>query len=131
MAEENISGYGKSSYGKRPLWQWLLIYAIVGAVVYGLIYYFVLAKKGGTAYSPTPTPPAATVVPTKVPEATSSVTQTKEETVILTKTGFAPTPLTVKAGTKVTWTNQSGTTATVNSSPHPAHTDYPPLNLGS
>ena len=34
-------------YGKRPLWQWVVIYLVVAAVVYGLIYYFVLAKKGG------------------------------------------------------------------------------------
>jgi hypothetical protein len=25
-------------YGKRPLWQWILIYAVVAIVVYGLIY---------------------------------------------------------------------------------------------
>ncbi len=34
-------------YGKRPLWQWVLIYLIIGAVVYGVIYYFVIANKGG------------------------------------------------------------------------------------
>lgn len=34
-------------YGKRPVWQWVLIYLVVGAIVYGLIYYFVLAKDGG------------------------------------------------------------------------------------
>lgn len=38
-------------YGKRPLWQWVVIYLVIGAVVYGLIYYFVLAKKGGYNYS--------------------------------------------------------------------------------
>lgn len=26
-------------YGKRPVWQWVLIYVVVAAVVYGLIYY--------------------------------------------------------------------------------------------
>jgi len=36
-----------SGYGKRPLWQWVVLYLVVGAIVYGLIYYFVLAKKGG------------------------------------------------------------------------------------
>ena len=38
--------YGKG-YGKRPLWQWILLYVIVGAIVYGAIYYFVFAKNGG------------------------------------------------------------------------------------
>lgn len=37
----------KKGYGKRPLWQWVAIYLIVGAVVYGAIYYFAYAKKGG------------------------------------------------------------------------------------
>ncbi len=37
----------KGGYGKRPMWQWVLIYVVIGAVVYGLIYYFVIAKKGG------------------------------------------------------------------------------------
>lgn len=36
-----------SNYGNRPIWQWVLIYLVIGAVVYGLIYYFVFAKKGG------------------------------------------------------------------------------------
>lgn len=38
----------KSYYGKRPLWQWILIYVVIGGIIYGLIYYFVLAKKGGS-----------------------------------------------------------------------------------
>lgn len=36
-----------SGYGKRPLWQWIVIYLIIGGAIYGLIYYFVIAKKGG------------------------------------------------------------------------------------
>lgn len=32
-------------YGKRPVWQWVVIYLIIGAIVYGLIYYF--AQNGG------------------------------------------------------------------------------------
>lgn len=34
-------------YGKRPLWQWVLIYVVVGGIIYGAIYYFAIAKKGG------------------------------------------------------------------------------------
>lgn len=41
------SGEKKGGYGKRPLWQWILIYVVVGAIIYGLIYYFVIAKNGG------------------------------------------------------------------------------------
>lgn len=39
-------GYGKG-YGKRPLWQWILIYVVVGGIIYGAVYYFAIAKKGG------------------------------------------------------------------------------------
>lgn len=38
MAEEE--GYKEDkNYGKRPFWQWLLIYIIIGLIIYGLIYY--------------------------------------------------------------------------------------------
>lgn len=48
MAKEvNKGGYG---YGKRPMWQWIVIYAVVGLIVYGLIYYFVFAKAAGYSY---------------------------------------------------------------------------------
>lgn len=42
---------GKYSYGKKPLWQWVVIYLIIGAIVYAAIYYFVIAKRGGVSYS--------------------------------------------------------------------------------
>lgn len=49
-----MAEYGKG-YGKRPLWQWILIYVVVGAIIYGLIYYFVLAKPGNSnPYSSAP-----------------------------------------------------------------------------
>ncbi len=118
------------NYGKRPLWQWVLIYVVVGAVIYGLLYYFVLGKRTGSVYSPAPTTPAVTTSETSETSPSATVTAT-QDTITLTADGFSPKTLTIKAGTKVTWMNQSGAGATVNSSPHPTHTDYPPLNLGS
>ncbi len=44
VAEEPKKSNG---YGKRPLWQWVLIYVVIGGVVYAAIYYFFLANKGG------------------------------------------------------------------------------------
>ena len=35
-------------YGKRPLWQWVVIYVIVAIVVYGLIYLIFFHKNGGS-----------------------------------------------------------------------------------
>jgi len=43
----NMAEYEKDTYGKRPIWQWIVIYLIIALVAYGAIYYFVLAKKGG------------------------------------------------------------------------------------
>lgn len=112
----------KAEYGKRPLWQWIAIYAVIGLIIYGLIYYFVIAK-----------PRVAPVVApsTTSSEATSSTTETVQDQVTLTANGFSPATLTVKTGTKVTWTNQGGSGATVSSDPHPIHTNYAPLNLGN
>ncbi len=45
-----------NSYGKRPLWQWIVIYIIVGGIVYALIYYFFFAGRGGYSFKPTPAP---------------------------------------------------------------------------
>lgn len=38
-------------YGKRPVWQWVLIYVVVAIVVYGLIYFFFIHKSGSTGTS--------------------------------------------------------------------------------
>lgn len=125
MDKENSSGNG---YAKRPLWQWVLIYVTIGVVVYGVIYYFVLAKKGKDKYSASSvTPPA----PTTTPQASASATETEQNTITLSANGFLPDVLTVKAGTTVTWSNQTNNNATVNSDPHPTHTGYAPLNLGN
>ncbi|OPZ23518.1 MAG: hypothetical protein BWZ03_00480 [bacterium ADurb.BinA186] len=32
----------EKGYGKTPLWQWVVIYLIAAAIIYGLIYYFFL-----------------------------------------------------------------------------------------
>jgi hypothetical protein len=36
------------SYGKRPMWQWVVIYLIVAVIVYGLIYLLFIHKSGST-----------------------------------------------------------------------------------
>jgi len=104
-------------YGKRPLWQWVVIYLVIGGIVYTGIYYFFLAKKGGYNYNQ---PEQSQAQPT---------TQQVQNVITLTADGFSPITFTIKSGATVSWINKSGKTATVNSDPHPAHTAYPPLNL--
>lgn len=36
-------------YGKRPAWFWILVYIIVGAIIYGIIYLFFF-RGGGSPY---------------------------------------------------------------------------------
>jgi len=74
MDDEN-----KATYGKRPLWQWVILYVVVAIAIYGLIYYFVLAKKGGSYNSNTAVAPTAMQTsPTQNPTATSSATGTQK-----------------------------------------------------
>ncbi|OGY54761.1 MAG: hypothetical protein A2951_01705 [Candidatus Buchananbacteria bacterium RIFCSPLOWO2_01_FULL_56_15] len=37
-------GYG---YKKVKPWQWVVIYLIIGTIVYGAIYYFYVSQRGG------------------------------------------------------------------------------------
>ena len=118
---------GEYGYGKKSFWQWLIIYIIIGGIIYALVYYFILAKKGGGySYAPSNNSATQSQTPSLAPSAVEN-----QASVTLTSSGFSPATLTIKAGTTVTWTNKSGSDATVNSNPHPVHTDYPPLNLGS
>jgi plastocyanin len=94
--------------------------------------YFLVNNKSQTTTT-TPTPSASS---TENQTPSTAITQSieedasKETNITLTQDGFAPQTVTIKAGEKVVWTNNSGDVATVNSSKHPTHQDYPPLNLG-
>ena len=87
----------KNEYGKRPVWQWIAIYLVVGLVVYALIYYVFIAKKGGNGYGAANTNQPA--------NPTSSVMAT-QNSVQIVNSSFSPASLTVKVGDTVTWTNQ-------------------------
>lgn len=41
----------KSGYGKRPWWFWVLLYVVIGGILYAGIYYFFLQNGGYTPYS--------------------------------------------------------------------------------
>ncbi len=130
---DGTAGQKSYGYGKRPLWQWVVIYVVIGGIIYAGIYYFFLAKKGGYNSNQSgqyqyPTTQQAS--PTTM-QATPTPAQQSQNTVTLTTNGFSPTSLTIKAGQTVTWVNKSGSDAAIDSNPHPVHTSYHPLNLGS
>lgn len=117
----------------------LVIIVLVAAA--GLGYYF--RHKIKTLITTPVSPASSTVMPvseTVTPiESTNSATtestgSSKTEqsvTINLTKDGFEPNEVTIKAGTKVNFVNNSGQLAAVDSDPHPVHTSYTPLNLGN
>lgn len=46
--EQNSSPKPTKGYGKRPMWQWVLMYLVFAVVVYGIIYYvFIKDSNGG------------------------------------------------------------------------------------
>lgn len=107
--------------------------AVIGIVIAAIIIIssvYLFEKSAKTPYQA----PVVTTITTS-PSAAQTTTGTPsanqaQNTVTLTTSGFAPATLTVKVGDTVTWSNKSGMTATINSNPHPVHTDYSPLNLG-
>lgn len=101
-----------------------LILLAVAVLLIGGGFYFL--NKGNRNTS---TIPLTAVAPTSSP--VSSESAKMEAKVTVTKDGFEPQTLKVKAGTLVIWENKSGQTVTVNSDPHPIHTNWPFLNLGN
>src|SRR3972149_8108185 len=66
--------------------------------------------------------------------ATSEQTETvpvSGNLITYTDSGFSPAQVNVKAGDTVTFRNDSKASVQVNSAPHPAHTQFPELNIGS
>lgn len=109
---------------KQSLWKRIIIIFVLGAVVFAGYYYFASGKKSANAPFVSQSTPAVQDSPSAAPSA-------EKNRIILNSNGFAPSPLTIKTGDSVSWVNQSGKTATVDSDTHPTHTAYTPLNLGS
>ncbi|HBB76536.1 MAG: hypothetical protein A2186_00695 [Candidatus Levybacteria bacterium RIFOXYA1_FULL_41_10] len=111
-------------------------------VIVALVAVLILVVVGGgfLLISRSKAPTAVPVVPSTTSESTPTPETTQEESqsptaneteVTLSETGFSPKTITIKAGDKVIWINNSGKMATVNSNPHPIHTSYKELNLGN
>lgn len=101
----------KSAYGKRPLWQWIALYVVVGIIVYGAIYYGYMRKQ-----NPYNNQASSSQQTQTNPTKGSSVMA--KNAVTIQNMAFSPATLTVKVGDKVTWTNQDsvGHSATADDS---------------
>lgn len=102
---------------------------IISAIVLIVIIGYAYANKTATA----PTNESSSIqnstnadaLPTE-PTATTSTSDTSGTVIVsYDGTAFSPASITVKAGTAVTFMNQSSSPMHVASNPHPTHTDLP------
>lgn len=119
----------KYNYGKRPLWQWLVLYAVIAVVAYGLVYYFVLAKNGGANFlgynssSPSYASPTQTMTsPTPQNSNPSSNAQMQKITVLGTDYAFSPSAIVLVKGepAEITFKNNGA---------YPHNLSIPDLNV--
>lgn len=61
----------------------------------------------------------------------TAVTPVVGNVILYSESGFLPSSIKVKVGQKVAFKNNSKVAVQVNSAPHPTHTLYPELNIGS
>lgn len=76
----------KIAYGKRPLWQWIVLYVVIGAVIYGAVYYFFIAKKGGYSNNSTSGQQQYTQPTNASPTSDSTSNNATSSNIYLTKT---------------------------------------------
>ncbi len=102
-------------------------FLLIGVVILVVAGALVLLNNQGTKKTSTP---SSIPVATQSQFPSSSPSAMEEKKITVNKNGFAPQTIKIKAGTKVTFVNQSGDTISVNSDPHPTHTLFPFLNIG-
>lgn len=101
---------------------WIGIVIVVVVLLGGFL---LLNKNSSTPAAPTQNVTSQNQTTNKTAE------KPKEVDVTVTADGFNPDTITINAGDKVVWKNESGTTVTVNSDLHPTHLLWPFLNLGA
>lgn len=79
--EETSQSTNTSSYNKRPMWQWVVLYLLIAVVLYGAFYYFFLAKKG--AYNSNTSQTPVYTSPTQSAASPTSQAMSNEMTVTL------------------------------------------------
>lgn len=99
------------------------IWGIIGLMVIGAAIWWIMGTQT-TLQVPEKETVGMPVIP-QVPEKASTQEMVVAPIVTYTNDGFFPAELTVKAGTMVTFINQSDSPMWVASGPHPTHTLYP------
>lgn len=89
------------------------IAVIAALIIIGIGIYYFLSNNSSTSTQNTSVPTTQTVVPA-VPDTTTAPTSSNA-TVSIKNFSFSPSALTVKIGTKVTWTNNDSVPHTVTS----------------
>lgn len=104
-----------------------LLIGVLTIIVVIAVISILLSKQPNNSNTSVPTQ----VQPSQSPAANPPVAVISESIVNITSKGFEPKTLTIGVDTTVTWINKSGSVVSINSDPHPVHTAYPPLNLGT
>lgn len=109
-----------------------IIAAIVAVLVIGGGAFLVMKKDNkSTATTPTTTQNTSTSASTTTDNSSSTNSNDSTGTTITySDSGFSPSTITVKSGTKVTIKNTSSHDMQFDSDPHPVHTDDVDLNVG-
>lgn len=100
-------------------------------VLAGGAFFFLNSKQTPTGVSDAEPTETITQESNELTQEPTGTTTAEKVEIGLTLSGFSPKTITVEKGTTVVWTNNSGKAATVDSAPHPVHSDYSKLNLGS
>ena len=107
-----------------------IILSIIVAVLAGLAIIWLVSGDDNLAGSPSPSPTvivSATVSPTATLTVSPTTTATPAASVTIryTASGYQPTTVTVKSGTKVVFANESGDLMWTASAVHPTHNLLP------
>lgn len=107
-----------------------LLIIVLFLVITGVFILFI--GKPQTKQITKPTSTTQTIPNIQDQPTTTQPTTAKSEvaTITVTSSGFSPSILKVKKGTRIEWLNKSGEYVSVNSDEHPSHLLYPSLNLG-
>ncbi|HVV67223.1 MAG TPA: hypothetical protein VHB72_04110 [Candidatus Saccharimonadales bacterium] len=49
MSDQEVPEKPSKGYGKRPMWQGIVLYVVIAIIVYGLIYLLFIHKSGGSS----------------------------------------------------------------------------------